>query len=108
MQAGVRTFNRSPLPQRVNTWVELVPRLLAHLQIEHVALACHRAGTIYLLNTLIRCREILDPKRPLVVFIGMEHYELDDEAHKITRRQPHGSTQHIPKCGYADGAEPAR
>ncbi|KAH8127748.1 hypothetical protein LI328DRAFT_164773 [Trichoderma asperelloides] len=59
-----------PLDQRVNTWIELVPRLLAHLQIEHVALACHSAGTIYLLNTLVRCREILDPNRPLAVLIA--------------------------------------
>jgi hypothetical protein len=60
-----------PLAQRVTTWIELVPRLLAHLQIEHVALASHSAGTIYLLNTLIRCRDILDPNRPLVALVGM-------------------------------------
>lgn len=60
-----------PLPQRVTTWIELVPRFLAHLQIKHVALASHSAGTIYLLNTLIRCRDILHPDRPLVALVGM-------------------------------------
>lgn len=60
-----------PLAQRVTTWIEVVPRLLAHLQIEHVVLAAHSAGTIYLLNTLLRCRDILDPNKPLVALIGM-------------------------------------
>lgn len=60
-----------PLRQRVDVWIELVPRLLAHLQIEHVTLAAHSAGTIFLLNTLARCRNILHPDRPLVALIGM-------------------------------------
>jgi hypothetical protein len=60
-----------PLDQRVPVWVETVPRLLAHLDIQHVALASHSAGTIYLLNTLYSCREILDPKKPMVTFQGM-------------------------------------
>ncbi|KAL2133771.1 hypothetical protein VTI74DRAFT_1708 [Chaetomium olivicolor] len=59
-----------PLRQRVNIWIELVPRLLAHLRIEHVALASHSAGTIYLLNTLLRCRNILHPNRPLVALVA--------------------------------------
>ncbi len=60
-----------PLRQRLNTWIELVPYFLAHLKIEHVTLASHSAGTIYLLNTLIRCRNILHPITPLVFLIGM-------------------------------------
>lgn len=60
-----------PLKQRVNVWIEVVPPLLAHLQIEHVALASHSSGTIYLLNTLVRCRGILDPNRPVVALVGM-------------------------------------
>lgn len=59
-----------PLQQRVNVWIEVVPPLLAHLQIEHVALASHSSGTIYLLNTLIRCRGILDPNKPVVALVG--------------------------------------
>lgn len=59
-----------PLQHRVNVWIELVPLLLAHLQIDHVALASHSAGTTYLFNTLVRCRGILDPNRPLVALVG--------------------------------------
>ena len=59
-----------PLDQRLSIWIELVPRLLAHLEIEHVALVSHCAGTIYLLNTLFYCRELLHPERPFVAFLG--------------------------------------
>lgn len=59
-----------PLKQRVTVWIEVVPPLLAHLQIDHVALASHSSGTIYLLNTLVRCRGILDPNRPVVALVG--------------------------------------
>ncbi|KAJ5762183.1 uncharacterized protein N7511_005565 [Penicillium nucicola] len=55
-----------PLVQRMSTWVELVPRLLAHLGIQHVALASHSAGTMYLLNTLYHCRDFLYPSNPVV------------------------------------------
>lgn len=79
-----------PLAQRVTTWIEVAPRLLAHLQIKHVALASHSAGTIYLLNTLVRCCEILDPNRPLVALVGMAftpHPQMsqDGEAHVLIR-----------------------
>lgn len=60
-----------PLAQRVAVWVELVPRLLAHLGIQRVALVSHSAGTIYLLNTLVYCRDILYLDRPAVVFLCM-------------------------------------
>lgn len=71
------------LAQRVTTWIEVAPRLLAHLQIKHVALASHSAGTIYLLNTLVRCREILDPNRPLVALVGMALLPI--HCHKMVR-----------------------
>ena len=63
-----------PLDQRLSIWVELVPRLLAHLEIEHVALVSHCAGTIYLLNTLFYCRELLHPKKPFVAFLGISFF----------------------------------
>ena len=59
-----------PLPQRVSIWVELVPLFLAYLHIKHVALASHSAGTIYLFNTLLRCRDILHPTKPLVSLVA--------------------------------------
>lgn len=58
------------LAKRVSVWIEIVPRILAHLGIQHVALASHSAGTFYLLNTLYSCREILDPQNPTVTLLG--------------------------------------
>lgn len=60
-----------PDESRVDLWVELVPLLLAHLSIDHVALMAHSAGTIYLLNTLFYCRDILDPAYPYVALLGV-------------------------------------
>ena len=60
-----------PLVQRMSTWVELVPRLLAYLGIQHVALASHSAGTMYLLNTLYHCRDLLYPNNPVINMLGM-------------------------------------
>ncbi|KAJ6190844.1 hypothetical protein N7519_000865 [Penicillium mononematosum] len=59
-----------PLSQRVSTWIETVPRLLAHLDIQHVSLASHSAGTIYLFNTLYYCRDILYPEKPMVSLLA--------------------------------------
>jgi pimeloyl-ACP methyl ester carboxylesterase len=58
------------LDQRIEVWLEIVPALLKHLDIQRVSLMCHSAGTIYLLNTLYRFPEILDPKAPFVALIG--------------------------------------
>ncbi|KAL9110893.1 MAG: hypothetical protein Q9227_004693 [Pyrenula ochraceoflavens] len=51
-------------------WLELVPQLLAHLGIEHVALVAHSNGVIYLLNTLYHCRDVLHPKKPFVALLA--------------------------------------
>lgn len=67
---GLGSSTAVPLAQRVPVWLELVPALLRHLGIRHVALVSHSAGTIYALNTLYRCRDVLHPKRPLVVLLG--------------------------------------
>ncbi|KAJ1709607.1 Alpha/Beta hydrolase protein [Aspergillus flavus] len=67
---GMGNSTDVPLDQRLSIWIELVPRLLAHLEIEHVALVSHCAGTIYLLNTLFYCRELLHPERPFVAFLA--------------------------------------
>lgn len=60
-----------PLDKRVSIWVELVPRLLEHLSIKHVALMSHSAGTVFLLNTLVECRDILHPTKPFVALLGI-------------------------------------
>jgi hypothetical protein len=59
-----------PLSHRILTWIRTVPLLLAHLDIEHIALASHSAGMMYLLNTLHHYREILHPDQPFVAFLG--------------------------------------
>ena len=66
---GIGKSTQVPLQQRLKTWVELVPKLLAHLNIEHVSLVSHSAGTLYLLNTLYSCRELLSPT-PYVALLG--------------------------------------
>ncbi|KAB8664834.1 hypothetical protein FH972_026258 [Carpinus fangiana] len=58
-----------PTAQRLAVWLETVPALLAHLNIQHVALASHSAGTIYCLNTLLQLSGIL-PKRPYVALLA--------------------------------------
>lgn len=97
-----------PLRQRLDVWVELVPRLLAHLQIQHVTLAAHSAGTIYLLNTLVRCRDILHPNKPLVALVA----PWVDPAHsqvmtmQVAQNLPtsvFGIWHHIPKFVSAGG-----
>ncbi|RDL38535.1 uncharacterized protein BP5553_02875 [Venustampulla echinocandica] len=57
-----------PLSQRISVFLETVPLLLEHLQISHVSLASHSAGTIYALNILIRYPSILPPKNPSLTF----------------------------------------
>lgn len=59
-----------PLSRRVSVWIETVQRLLAHLDIQRVALVSHSAGTIYLMNTLSHCRDILYPDAP-VTLLGL-------------------------------------
>ncbi|QPG97209.1 hypothetical protein C2857_005959 [Epichloe festucae Fl1] len=56
--------------QRVAIWVELVPRLLAHLGVRHVSLVSHSAGGMYLLNTLYSCRDVLSLTRPYVALLA--------------------------------------
>jgi len=55
-----------PLNIRIQVWLEAVPVLLKHLQISHVSLVCHSAGTLYALNALYHFREMLDPHAPYI------------------------------------------
>ncbi|KAK1147330.1 hypothetical protein N8T08_001407 [Aspergillus melleus] len=71
---GMGASTPVPLEKRVSVWIDLVPRLLAHLNIPHVALASHSAGMIYLLNTLFHCRELLHPERPRITSMQMAQF----------------------------------
>lgn len=65
---GMGASTDVPLSQRVAIWVDMLPRLLAHLGIPCVSLVSHSAGTIYLLNTWAYCREVV---RPVITFLGI-------------------------------------
>lgn len=54
-----------PLSERVATWTDMLPRLLAHLNIPRVSLVAHSVGIIYLLNIWSKCREYINP----VIFV---------------------------------------
>jgi pimeloyl-ACP methyl ester carboxylesterase len=58
------------LSQRISTFVEVVPLLLAHLRIKHVAIATQSAGTIYGLNLLSQRPDILSPTNPSITFFS--------------------------------------
>ncbi|KXJ96209.1 hypothetical protein Micbo1qcDRAFT_231293 [Microdochium bolleyi] len=57
----------TPVPSvddRVKSWLRIVPALLEHLGIRHVALLSQSAGTIFALNTLLHLPHLLHPTRP--------------------------------------------
>ena len=59
--------------RRIDTWLETVPAILKLLDVQHVSLMSHSAGTTYCLNTLYHFRDILDPARPYVTMIGTSY-----------------------------------
>ena len=63
---GMGTSTDVLFNQRVATWVDLLPRLLACLGIARVSLVAHSAGTIYLLNTWAKCRDLVNPEITLL------------------------------------------
>ncbi|KAL6892037.1 Alpha/Beta hydrolase protein [Trichoderma evansii] len=92
---GMGHSTEVPLSSRVSTWIRMVPLLLAHLDIKHVSLVSHSAGTIYLLNTLHHHRDILYPDRPCIALFA----PWVDPAHsKVTSMQ---MMQYIPAQAFA-------
>ncbi|KAM3464806.1 hypothetical protein NHJ6243_002129 [Beauveria neobassiana] len=81
--------------KRVDVWVELVPLLLAHLNIPHITIVSHCAGTVYALNLLYRCRDILNPERPIAVLLAPW---VDPQHSKMTMMQV---AQYIPAPAYS-------
>ncbi|XWX01452.1 hypothetical protein V2A60_009480 [Cordyceps javanica] len=67
---GIGSSTNVPLAKRISIWTELVPKLLEKLCISHVSLVSHSAGTLYLLNTLYTCRDLLSPTRPYAVLMA--------------------------------------
>ena len=58
------------LSKALLTDAEMVPSLLAHLNITHVSLASHSGGDIYLLNTMLTYPCLLHPETPYVCFFA--------------------------------------
>ena len=55
---------------RMRVWLETAPAILQRLDVKHVSIVTHSAGTLYTLNTLLQHRSLLDPKAPYVAFLG--------------------------------------
>jgi pimeloyl-ACP methyl ester carboxylesterase len=60
-----------PLDKRANTWLESVPAVLEKLEVEHVALMSHSAGTFYAFNTAVMLPHLLYPGRGFMACLGM-------------------------------------
>jgi hypothetical protein len=67
---GIGGSDAVPINQRIATWLNIVPALLEHLNIKHVSLGCHSAGTIFVMSTITHLRHILHPERPYVCMFG--------------------------------------
>ena len=67
---GIGGSESVPLQQRISTWLEILPALLEHLDIKHVHLAAHSAGTVYTLSTILHLRHLLYPNAPYAALFG--------------------------------------
>ena len=78
------------IEHRVQTWLEIVPALLDHLQLKHVSIVSHSAGTIYLLNTLLYLRHVLHPTRPYVAMLApwIHHSDSSSMLMSLTNMAP--------------------
>lgn len=65
---GMGASTDVPTSERIAAWTDIVPKLLAHLNITHVSLVAHSAGSMYLFNTWATCPELVSPN---ITFFGM-------------------------------------
>ncbi|PVH84234.1 hypothetical protein DL98DRAFT_512624 [Cadophora sp. DSE1049] len=59
-----------PISQRLSIFLETVIALLAHLKIQHIALASQSAGTIYALNLIAHHPDLLYPSNPILTLFS--------------------------------------
>ena len=59
-----------PLENRIQTVLDVIPLLLAHLKITHISLACQSSGTIYGFNLLSAYPDLLSPTNPSITFFS--------------------------------------
>ncbi|XWX01734.1 hypothetical protein V2A60_009763 [Cordyceps javanica] len=55
---------------RLRVWQCAIPALLAHLDIKHVSVGCHSAGTVYALDFILHHPQFLHPERPYLAIAG--------------------------------------
>ncbi|KAF2262762.1 hypothetical protein CC78DRAFT_545501 [Lojkania enalia] len=67
---GIGGSDPVELHERIPIWLEMVPQLLNHLKIPHVAIASHSGGVIYALNTILTHPHLLHPTNPYVTFFA--------------------------------------
>ncbi|KAM3511276.1 hypothetical protein MY11210_005077 [Beauveria gryllotalpidicola] len=58
------------LQDRLRVWKDVIPALLTHLNIRHVSVGCHSAGTVYALDFILHHPEFLHPERPYLAIAG--------------------------------------
>ncbi|KAM3463298.1 hypothetical protein BB8028_0004g09610 [Beauveria bassiana] len=58
------------LKERLRVWQVVIPALLTHLNIKHVSVGCHSAGTVYALDFILHHPEFLHPERPYLAIAG--------------------------------------
>ena len=85
------------LNYRMQTWLEIVPALLKHLGLRHVALVSHSAGTLYLLNTILNLRHLLHPTQPYAAMIApwIHHSNTASVLMNLTNFAPQFSISHF-------------
>ncbi|KAF2727944.1 hypothetical protein EJ04DRAFT_538679 [Polyplosphaeria fusca] len=67
---GIGGSDQVDLHQRIATWLEMVPQLLSHLGVSHIAVASHSGGVIYALNTILTYPQLLHPVTPYATFFA--------------------------------------
>lgn len=67
---GVGGSDSVAIEDRIPAYIAMIPQLLEHLEVQHISLASHSFGTIYLINTLILYPHLLHPERPYVAFFA--------------------------------------
>ncbi|KAJ3496756.1 hypothetical protein NLG97_g2421 [Lecanicillium saksenae] len=92
---GFGSSTKVDVEKRVDVWVEMVPLLLAHLNIPHITIVSHCAGTVYALNLLYRGRGLLNPERPLSVLLAPW---VDPQHSKVAIMQ---AAQYVPGPAYS-------
>ncbi|KAF2687376.1 hypothetical protein K458DRAFT_296874 [Lentithecium fluviatile CBS 122367] len=61
---GIGGSDPVDLHKRIDMWLEIVPQLLAHLNISHISLAGYSGGVVYALSTMLTYPNLLHPTKP--------------------------------------------